>query len=66
MEELWHHTDCKKLRVAPEEHPVLHTEAPLNPKVQVPTHPRTSAHRIDSGITISLQRDNDTDHFRKL
>merc|ERR1712042_77916 len=32
MEKVWHHTFNNELRISPDESPILHSEAPLNPK----------------------------------
>ena len=32
MVKVWHHTLYSQLKVSPEEHPILMTESPLNPK----------------------------------
>merc|ERR1711970_1171734 len=32
MEKIWHHTFNNELRISPDESPILHSEAPLNPK----------------------------------
>jgi len=60
MEEIWRHTYDNGLRAMPEEYPVLHTEAPLNPKVRTRDLPRFQVRTVLTAVSPQVCREKMT------
>uniref|UniRef100_A0A8C5FJI3 Beta-actin n=2 Tax=Gadus morhua TaxID=8049 RepID=A0A8C5FJI3_GADMO len=66
MEKIWHHTFYNELRVAPEEHPVLLTEAPLNPKANREKMTQIMFETFNTPAMLDLAGRDLTDYLMKI